>query len=116
MLLLPLTKHSGKYRQTESGMRAGAQLSSGICADADRNVANGFILSPTEMLKWESWLAPLFFYATVAVLKQSPMEEPEEQRERLARVVGRSQRPSPTTFFIPPESKTQLWNLQVRRV
>jgi len=32
-------------------------------------------LSPTEMLKWESRLAPLFFYATVAVLKQSPMLE-----------------------------------------
>jgi hypothetical protein len=45
----------------------------GIYADADRNVANGFILSSTEMLKWESRLAPLFFYATVAVLKQSPM-------------------------------------------
>ena len=36
-------------------------------------MANGFILNPTELLKWESRLAPLFFYATVAVLKQSPM-------------------------------------------
>ena len=62
-----------QYGQAESGLRAGAQLSFGIYADADRNVANGFILSPTEMLKWESRLAPLFFYATVAVLKQSPM-------------------------------------------
>ena len=71
----PLTKHSGKYGQaeSESGLRAGAQLSSGIYADADRNVANGFILSPTAMLKWESRLAALFFYATVAVLKQSSM-------------------------------------------
>jgi hypothetical protein len=59
--------------QAESGLRAGAQLSSGIYADADRSAANGFILGPTEMLKWKSRLAPLFYYAAVAVLKQSPM-------------------------------------------
>jgi len=82
--------------QADSGLRSGAQLSSGIYGDADRSAANGFILSPTEMLKWKSRLAPLFFYAAVAVLKQSPMlkkkEDPEEQRERLAGVVGGSRR------------------------
>ena len=59
--------------QADSGLRPGAQLSSGIYGDADRSAANGFILGPTEMLKWKSRLAPLFFYAAVAVLKQSPM-------------------------------------------
>jgi hypothetical protein len=59
--------------QADSGLRAGAQLSSGICGDAGRSATNGFILGATEMLKWKSRLAPLFYYAAAAVLKQSPM-------------------------------------------
>ena len=84
-------------------------------------MANGFILSPTEMLKWESRLAPLFFYATVAVLKQSPMLEKSRTqrnsvRDSLELYGDHGAVQSHYLVLIPPESKRQLWSLQVRRV
>ena len=95
-MLLPLTKHSGKYRQAESGLRAGAQLSSGIYADADRNVANGFILRPNRDAQMGIPARASFLLrygcCAEAVTHAQEKEEPEEQRERLARVVGRSRR------------------------
>jgi hypothetical protein len=73
------------------------------------------------MLKWESRLAPLFFYATVAVLKQSPMlrkrrSQRNSVRDSLELKADHGAVESHYLVLIPSESKRQLWNLQVRRV
>ena len=55
------------------------------------------------MLKWESWLAALFFYATVAVLKQSSMLKKSRTERNSVRdsleLWGDHGASSPTTWF-----------------
>jgi hypothetical protein len=71
------------------------------------------------MLKWESRLAPLFFYATVAVLKLAPMRKKSRTQRNIVRdsleLYGdHGAVKSQDLVLISPESKRQLWNLQVQ--